>query len=1030
MPRIKAVQLAFNEALPERLRDYGRDIDAKTINDVLADIAKTESPDTYAKALKAIADVGRHASFYQGETVTLNDLRPPMDVDSVYGQMDQEIADARKKFSNRAEFEKARDAIWQTYNKRIEADAMKAGLASGNGLAYAVASGARGKADHFKAMTATPGLFADANGKLVPLFVRRSYGQGLRPAEWLATTYGARTAVISTKSCLLQGTQVRMADGSTRSIEDLRVGDVVLGANADGCVFPSRVVTVYDQGLQKVYRWSFRVRTSRKNKLQLYATEDHKLLATSLRLYDKLSSRRRRKGDVSSQELRQAYHAKSITALGCDDYRFAAVLPTAALRREGGVSNPYAMLLGLLAGDGCISASTQRAGTRLLISCADASLAEDVAPYLKSLGLRWRSHKAYNYTCEIVRESYDRSAHARARVKTGVQGFAEAPVFPEKQALIDSGMKGKYAHEKTLPAGFYSWDDQSQDAYLAGLLATDGSFCEQGGCFGFRLALTSRALVHQVSEVLLWRYGVLTFPQEEKMITRNGRKDARKNSLWVIAVNAFSDMCKLGQIFAQIPGSKGSDVRSGLNGRTLSQDNPYTKAYVKREEFVGHLPCFDIEVDNPDHLFVLANGLIVSNSTAKGGALSKMMSQAAAPLVVTTKDCGVQNGIDLDVGDKSLRGRVLARPVAGFDAGTVIDRDVINTAKKKGAEAIIARSPLTCQAKEGICARCAGLKPEGVFPKVGESVGTTAANALGEPITQSALNVKHTGGMAASQRTYGGFSWINQFMQSPETFQDKAAVAHKAGVVQEIRPAPQGGSYVVQGGEEYYVPPGFNALVKPGQSVEAGDQLAEGLVDPYDVVALRGLGEGRRYYTDRLMKILADSGMPADRRNVEMMARATLDHVRVKDDTELEGVLPDDVVSYQSMLTRYRPPATAKPVGVDDAVGKYLQQPALHYTIGTALTPRMAERLKSRGYDKVWIDDTPPPFEPEMVRLAAASHNTEDWLAAQNTSYLSKQIKERAIRGQDTNVKENVNFAPRLAYGEGFAKNIEQTGKF
>lgn len=38
-------------------------------------------------------------------------------------------------------------------------------------------------------------------------------------------------------------------------------------------------------------------------------------------------------------------------------------------------------------------------------------------------------------------------------------------------------------------------------------------------------------------------------------------------------------------------------------------------------------------------------------------------------------------------------------------------------------------------------------------------------------------------------------------------------------------------------------------------------------------------------------------------------------------------------------------PETAKPMNVKSAVGKYLQQPILHYTIGTRITPSVMEDL-------------------------------------------------------------------------------------
>lgn len=589
--------------------------------------------------------------------------------------------------------------------------------------------------------------------------------------------------------------------------------------------------------------------------------------------------------------------------------------------------------------------------------------------------------------------------------------------------------------------------------------------------------------------------------------------------------------------------------------------------------------------------------LATKRATAKGGDLAKQMVQVATPLIITEKDCGVGNGLDFDIEEKSLRNRVLAETTAGLPAGTVLDRQALNHLRKAGQKKIIARSPMTCQAKAGLCSKCVGVDATGHFPPLGEAVGVTGAQSVSEPITQGALNclaegtevlmadysvkpieqirpgeyvmgsdlngkifptrvthtwdqgmqpvqrrsykmgqtkqiitldstykhpvlqnrktygksgngknnnkaekliagykhsnigaviapgvngaqyelrnsdpfyrakriseeelgmmhcyditvehedslfvlanglivsnTKHSGGAAqGSAKVYSGFDVINRFVQTPEEFPDKAIVSTLDGRVNKVYKAPQGGHFVEVGEEKHYIPHNYPVLVKVGDNVEAGDQLSEGLVDPGDIVELRGLGEGRRYYADRLSKILDDSGMPADRRNTEILARAALDHIQVGDVDEDDPYLPDDVVSYSYLSRNYEPPEDTRSYDTDKAIGKYLQRPVLHYTIGTRITPSVAKRLKDVGKTNVYASERSPEFKPHMVRLRTSSHANRDWLAGMNTSYLKKNLLESAIRGDDTNVKENTNFSPRLAYGVDFGRDIEETGKF
>jgi len=418
-------------------------------------------------------------------------------------------------------------------------------------------------------------------------------------------------------------------------------------------------------------------------------------------------------------------------------------------------------------------------------------------------------------------------------------------------------------------------------------------------------------------------------------------------------------------------------------------------------------------------------------STAKGGDFGKQLVVSTTPLMVTETDCGVNNGIDLEVDDSSLKNRVLAADAGPFKRGTVIDKNVLAQIRKTQKDPVLVRSVMTCQAKQGVCSRCVGRSGDDKFPKIGDAAGVTAAHALSEPVTQGALSLKHTGGAASGKKDFSGFDYINQFVQSPEVFPDKSVVSELDGTVDEIEDAPQGGKYIRIDGEEHYILPGFDVLVKPGQRVEAGEPLSDGLIDPKDIARLRGIGEARRYYSDRLKQLMDDTGHKADRRNTEMVARAAMDHVVIDDPDGLGDYLPDDVVSYSRLEKRWKPEEDSVELDLGRAKGQFLQKPILHYSIGTKVNKGMMERLNKLGIDRVLVSPSAPRFRPEMVRLrTAAAAVNDDWLAQMHGSYLSQNLRESAERGLDTNVQENTHFVPRLAYGAGFGKNIEQTGKF
>lgn len=1178
---MKAVDFAVSRILPEDMRQSEYDLSKKGVANIMAQIA-SRYPEKFGEVAKKLGDLGRNAAWYQGYSTTAADTKPIIDTSRYYAQMDAELDNLRKQKLDKEEFDDQRDEIYMKYSDMLEKDTMRAALTGNNAFARAVASGARGNAAHVKAILSTPGIYTDAKGKIIPMFVRNSFSGGLRPAEVLAGTYGARTAVISTKKCLREGTLVRMADGGSLPIQNLKVGDWVVGVDKLGITTPVRVTGVFYQGLQAV--WSHTLRFSNSNLIaaSVECTEDHKMLMSDTAGYRAGISRFRRgkdaKPDPAAQNVRGVL---PISKLGVNRRRAAL---TDGGSWQGGRNEPWAAFLGLMLGDGCMT------GVVNMLSCADDLMIEHIKPMLSSLGLKIRKTSAdpahYGYAITTV----DYHPSMNAATQKGTQGFHSIGRVPINTATETNGMRGKYSWEKELPPSIWSWDDTSIAQLMAAYFACDGSVFSTTNARGrtqvsVAMASTSRALVAGIKTILSVRFGIHCGNIDERTeggFGNEGTGELRKHPLYIISICRVECVKKFAELLGDhVPGVKRERLERLAKGQALVQQNPYAKMSLAEKQFVGELPCWDIAVDHPDHLFLLENGLIVSNSTAKGGDVAKLISQGTSNYNITEKDCGVANGIDLPSDDDSLSGRVLSSPAGGLPAGTVIDRQALAQIRKSG-KPVVVRSAMTCGAAHGLCSKCVGVQANGYFPKVGDSVGITAGHAISEPIVQGALNVKHclikgtlvcmadlsiksienvsvgdevlgadingntfgvrvtdvwnqgmqdvnlytyatpggsigvictddhpilqytgdgvlkklpagtdlsteaavishrsdsrpttlkvsrlgvlpmgkapcfdisvdhpdelfvlanglvvknTSGMAKGKKSFSGFDYISQFVQIPDEFKDKAAVAEASGTVEGVESAPQGGTFITVAGQKHFALPGFESLVKVGDKVEAGDQLSDGLVNPSDIVRLRGLGEGRRYYAERLGQILTDSGNPPDKRNVEILAKSAVDNYLTEDPDEDSPWQPDEMVRENEFLRGYTPPTDTADTSLDKAVGGYLQKPVLHYTVGTKLTPKMVERMRSVGVEKVSTSRSEPWFKPEMKRLRVAAHDSKDWLVSMGTSYLTSQMREALERGDETNVQENYHFGPRLAYGAdvgkgGFGENVERTGKF
>lgn len=153
--------------------------------------------------------------------------------------------------------------------------------------------------------------------------------------------------------------------------------------------------------------------------------------------------------------------------------------------------------------------------------------------------------------------------------------------------------------------------------------------------------------------------------------------------------------------------------------------------------------------------------------TANAGYLTRKLIDVSQNVKVVTDDCGTHEGVeitDITVGSEMIEpmeeriyGRVLARdaidPITNeivVNEGTMIDEKMAQKIKEIGLKSVIIRTPVTCKAERGICAKCYGLNlGEGKIVKPGEAVGVLAAQSIGEPGTQLTLRTFHIGGTAS-----------------------------------------------------------------------------------------------------------------------------------------------------------------------------------------------------------------------------------------------------------------------------------------
>ena len=411
----------------------------------------------------------------------------------------------------------------------------------------------------------------------------------------------------------------------------------------------------------------------------------------------------------------------------------------------------------------------------------------------------------------------------------------------------------------------------------------------------------------------------------------------------------------------------------------------------------------------------------VKFATPKSGFLGKQLALATHRLVVTEADCGTQNGIPVPAEDADNSGAVLAVDSGDYKRGTVLTPEILRETQGE----IYVRSPMTCESSHGICQRCAGVRERGGFSPIGDNIGVAAAQAVSEPLAQGQLGAKHAGGLVGSKSAKGGLDLVTQLAQVPRTFQGGAAIANTDGRVEKISPAPQGGYFIRINKQDHWMAGDQEPRVKIGEEVEAGDVISSGIPNPAAIVQHKGVGEGRRYFMEQLRDTLNDSGFGTNRRNVELISRGLINHVRITEPYGPGNSVMDDLVEYDNVVRDWQPRTGARAMGLSMARNKYLEKPTLSYSIGTRITPRIAKTLQAGNIKEVMVHDDPPPFVPEMTRAMETLGGSEDWMVQLGGFHLKKHFLNSVHRNKSTDL-HGTSFIPPLAQGTEFGKDISK----
>ena len=247
--------------------------------------------------------------------------------------------------------------------------------------------------------------------------------------------------------------------------------------------------------------------------------------------------------------------------------------------------------------------------------------------------------------------------------------------------------------------------------------------------------------------------------------------------------------------------------------------------------------------------------------TANSGYLTRRLVDVAQDCIVRSHDCGTENSITafVAVSDgevvSSLAERVLGRVAAedvlvpGSDEvlvgrGELIDERSADLIDQAAITAMRIRSPLTCQADDGICAMCYGRDlARGTLVNQGEAVGIIAAQSIGEPGTQLTMRTFHIGGIAQG----GQQSFLEASQEGKIVFINASLLENASGEA-IVMGRNMSITIVDDTGVErasHKITYGAKVHVKEGQAVKRGDKLFEW--DPYTLPIIAEKGGVARF---------------------------------------------------------------------------------------------------------------------------------------------------------------------------------------
>ena len=396
--------------------------------------------------------------------------------------------------------------------------------------------------------------------------------------------------------------------------------------------------------------------------------------------------------------------------------------------------------------------------------------------------------------------------------------------------------------------------------------------------------------------------------------------------------------------------------------------------------------------------------------TADSGYLTRRLVDVSQELVIREVDCcadrdmipgmevtGFMDGKELiESLEERITGRFSCEDIYDDEGELIVKKNHMITPKRAArivnTKAIVdagdkakvkIRNILTCKSHIGVCAKCYGANMATGEPvQVGEAVGIIAAQSIGEPGTQLTMRTFHTGGVAGDDITQG-LPRVEELFEARKP-KGLAIIAEFGGTV-SIRDTKKKREVIItneETGEQkaYLIPYGSRIKVLEGQTLEKGEPLTEGSVNPHDILKIKGVRAVQDYMIREVQRVYRLQGVEINDKHIEVIVRQMLKKIRVEDNGDSE----------------FLPGVMVDALDFEDEV----------------------EKLQAEGKE-------PPEGKQVMLGITKAALATNSFLSAASFQETTKVLTDAAIKGKVdplVGLKENVIIGKLIPAGTGMKR--------